>query len=366
MTSVAIVGGGVIGLFCAATLARRGARVTLFEAMKEDFDVHGPAASLAAAGMLAPISEALREEQAHAALEALRLASFDLWRAQGADAIWADGVRFSGAAVLAKDEAGAAEVLAKVAALGRRAAPMKPGDWWKRAGLDARAPHAVFVEDEGVADPPRVLSGLAMEARRCGATLLFSHDAVELGAGFVRSYEGERAEADHIVVAPGAWASKALAAAAPALERIRPAKGHMIPVAVEGELIANVRAPDFYLARRGEGDVVLGGDMKFGDYNRRAEPERVAALFAAAERALPGLVRAHGEAPPWAGVRPMSPDGAPLIGPSGAAGVLVAAGHSRNGWLLAPITAEIVSAYVFGDEAAPEWAAFSPTRFDRV
>jgi glycine oxidase len=59
----------------------------------------------------------------------------------------------------------------------------------------------------------------------------------------------------------------------------------------------------------------------------------------------------------------MSPDNWPMIG-RGGDGILVAAGHSRNGWLLAPITAEIISAYVFGGEIAPEWAALSPERFE--
>jgi glycine oxidase len=44
--------------------------------------------------------------------------------------------------------------------------------------------------------------------------------------------------------------------------------------------------------------------------------------------------------------------------------LLVAAGHSRNGWLLAPITAEIITAYVFGAEIPTEWAALSPARFE--
>jgi glycine oxidase len=59
----------------------------------------------------------------------------------------------------------------------------------------------------------------------------------------------------------------------------------------------------------------------------------------------------------------MSPDGWPLIGASGE-GLLVAAGHSRNGWLLAPVTAEIITAYVFGANIAPPWAALSPQRFE--
>jgi glycine oxidase len=57
----------------------------------------------------------------------------------------------------------------------------------------------------------------------------------------------------------------------------------------------------------------------------------------------------------------MSPDWAPMIGTGGEC--LVAAGHSRNGWLLAPITAEIISAFVFGDPIGPLWAAFAPDRF---
>ena len=63
------------------------------------------------------------------------------------------------------------------------------------------------------------------------------------------------------------------------------------------------------------------------------------------------------------GIRPMSPDGWPMIGPTGE-GVLVAAGHSRDGWLMAPITAEIITAYVFGAEIQPDWAALSPERFE--
>ena len=57
----------------------------------------------------------------------------------------------------------------------------------------------------------------------------------------------------------------------------------------------------------------------------------------------------------------MSPDSWPMIGPSG--DVLIAAGHSRNGWLLAPITAEIITAYVMGADIPAEWAALSPDRF---
>jgi glycine oxidase len=100
--------------------------------------------------------------------------------------------------------------------------------------------------------------------------------------------------------------------------------------------------------------------MQFDRYDRGVEQSQVQKLLAAGEAAAPGQIKPTGRA--WAGIRPMSPDGWPLIGRSN--GILVAAGHSRNGWVLAPITAEIITAYVFGAELSPAWAALSPQRFE--
>ena len=101
--------------------------------------------------------------------------------------------------------------------------------------------------------------------------------------------------------------------------------------------------------------------MEPGVYDRRVDRSKVEALAAAAEALLPGEVKLTDRA--WAGIRPMSPDGWPIVGPTGG-GILAAAGHSRNGWLMAPITAEIIRAYVFGAELPPGWAALSPARFE--
>ena len=100
--------------------------------------------------------------------------------------------------------------------------------------------------------------------------------------------------------------------------------------------------------------------MDFDRTDRLVDPAQVEALLAAADALLPGEVQPTPK--PWTGIRPMSPDGWPMIGPSG--DVLIAAGHSRNGWLLAPITAEIITAYVMGADIPPEWAALSPDRFE--
>jgi glycine oxidase len=166
-------------------------------------------------------------------------------------------------------------------------------------------------------------------------------------------------DADTVVLAPGAWATEKLMSAAPALKQVRPGKGHLVAVALEHALAPNLRTEKFYLTQRRD-DVVLGATMEMDRYDRGVDAARIAELLAAAEALLPGEIKPTDKA--WAGIRPMSPDGWPMIGPTGE-GLLAAAGHSRNGWLLAPITAEIISAYVFGRDIESAWAALAPARF---
>lgn len=353
MKQVVIVGAGIIGRMCAVRLAKAGARVTLLEGESEDLAYSSPTASAAAAGMLAPIEAAPGPHQK------LAWDSFDLWKAQQAGAAWADGVRFDGGVVVAADADEAGALIRVAESADREASALSPKQTQKRTGLRTMLKHAVFTPDEGVADPLRVLSGLAMDAKAYGVITEYGADVEAVTATSAQVYRGGVYEADHVVLAPGAWAGAALEAAAPALKHVRPGKGHLVSVALDAPLRPNLRSRDFYLAARRD-EIVLGATMEPGLYERHVEQARVDELLAAAEALLPGEVRPAGRA--WAGIRPMSPDNWPLIGPSDE-GLLLAAGHSRNGWLLAPITAEIIAAYVMGEEIPPEWAALSPQRF---
>jgi len=352
MKSVVIVGGGVIGLFSAVRLAKAGARVTVLEAEGEHPDLFGPGASVAAAGMLAPLDEGL---SAHTSLA---FESFDLWRQLHTGAEWADGVRFDGGVRVA-DETAAAALVQASERHGRRAQVLRGGQFRKRTGFNAEH-GAVFVEDEGVADPERVLSGLAMQARAHGVIIEYNQDVANVTATAALTHEDRVYEGDVIVLTPGAWATEALIRAAPALRHVSAVRGHMVAVKLERPLGPNVHGPGFYLAQRRE-DVVLGSTMEPGRFDRRVDQVQVETLLAAAEATLPGEVQPAGRA--WCGIRPMSPDGWPMVGASGD-GLFVAAGHSRNGWLMAPVTAEIISAYVLGREIPDRWAALSPQRFE--
>lgn len=352
MTHVVIVGAGIIGLFCAVRLVREGARVTLLEAEPDDRDMFRPGASAAAAGMLAPFDA---EGGTH---EALALESFELWRTIARTEAWADAIRFDGGVIASASERDAAALQARIMVAGRRATALSGGDVTKRLGVPAAFDHAVFVEDEGVADPVHTLTALSHEARRLGVAVRYDQDVASGSANSVRTFTGETYEADQVLLAPGAWANDSLLASAPALKRLRAGKGHLVALALPKPLKANLHANGVYITRRRD-DVVVGSDLQLDRFERRAEKDAVERLTAAAQAVLPG-VQPAGRA--WAGIRPMSPDGWPMIGKAN--GMLVAAGHSRNGWLLAPITAEVVTAYVFGASIPPMWAALSPQRFE--
>ncbi|MGE3141932.1 MAG: NAD(P)/FAD-dependent oxidoreductase [Hyphomonadaceae bacterium] len=355
---VLIVGAGAIGLACALRLAAGGARVTVLEAGARES--RRQRASAAAAGMLGPLSEALhRHDQAHPAALELALASYDAWRG---DPLWACAGAAHGGALLVGANAREAAALAQARA--RAAETLTRAAVTERFGLRLAAREAVFVADEGVLDPGFALGALAARVRDLGGVINYGAPVVQIAAGAparALGADGELWRGDLIVLAPGAWAAPALIAAAPALGRIYPAAGSARLARMSKALCANIRGDSFYLAARGGEEAVLGASMTFGSRAETPDAAALATLAAAAEAALPGQT-APSAAPAWAGVRAMSPDWSPMIGRSGAC--VVACGHSRNGWLLAPITAEIVGALVFETPLSPLWAAFGPERFD--
>lgn len=355
MKDVIVVGGGAIGLFCAVRLRRGGARVWLLESGHEHPTYYSAIASAAAAGMLAPIGDAASVH------EKVALESFELWQAMREGAEWADAVRFDGAVVVRPNASEASAFAENAVRLGKKAQSLSGGEFRRRTGLRAKVEHALFVEAEGTADPLRMLTGLAMQAHALGVLRSYDTDVAEVTPTSATTHDGKVFEADAVVLAPGVWATEELMKAAPALRHIRAGKGMVAEVELEAVLRPNLRAGDFYLAQRRE-DTVIGATLELDKFDRKVDRTKIAELHAVAERLLPDEVKLTEKA--WAGIRPMSPDGWPLIGPNGE-GVLLAAGHSRDGWLMAPITAEIITAYVFGNEIPPEWAALSPERFEQ-
>jgi glycine oxidase len=159
--------------------------------------------------------------------------------------------------------------------------------------------------------------------------------------------------ASFVVDCRGAWSG------AP----VRPRKGQMLYVQPRTGMLQHVlRAPDVYLVPRSSGKVLIGATVEDVGYDKSVDPATIHALLIAAAKYLPELASAP-ITQSWAGLRPGTPDGLPILGPTGVPGVFVASGHFRNGILLSPITAKIMANLVEGRPSPLDIGAFAPSRF---
>ncbi|MFP5361492.1 MAG: glycine oxidase ThiO [Thermoleophilia bacterium] len=369
-SDVAVIGGGVIGLAVAWRAAQRGLSVCVLERGEL-----GAGASHVAAGMLAPVTEA---DAGELALLELGLRSARAWpafaqeleQASGAD----PGLRRSGALVVARDrdEAEALErELALRLELGLDVQRLLPSA--ARRLEPALAPTvrlALDVPGDHCADPRAVVLALAEAARRAGVTLRTGAQVqrVEHARGRVTAVGlagGEVVRADRVVAAAGAWSG-----AIGGLPRIpvRPVKGQILRLrdpAGAGMLERIVRFEGGYLVPRGDGRYVLGATMEERGFDTTVTAGGLYELLRDAGELVPGVQELVVEETS-AGLRPATPDNAPLLGPAAELeGLHWATGHHRNGILLAPVSADIVvDGLRRGGGAVP--AAFAAARFTGV
>ena len=323
--SVVVAGAGAIGSVCALILARRGAKVTL-----ADPAAIGDNASGVAAGMLSPLCEALLDPKAESHLPLLRAAqrSWDrLLPDLAADLDRSGAVIEAGdpEALLARARAMEGELkLIDAAELRRRCPGLAPTGPW------------LFTPEDWRLEPRPMLAALHRALREAGGTLVRA-DAADLSG------------ADVILHATGPGTG------------LIPIKGQILRFPGAGPRSGPaVRGEGIYLAPA-PGGVVAGATMEEGRDDRTIDPEAVRTLRARAIRLFPALEQAEVQA--QAGVRAATPDGLPLVGPMDAAGVLVARGARRNGWLMAPLIAEVVLERLTGPARSAAALAFDPARF---
>ena len=366
-TDVAVIGGGVIGLAVAWRAAQRGHRVCVLERGEL-----GVGASHVAAGMLAPVTEA---DAGELALLALGLRSARAWPGFAADLERAAGVdpglRRSGSLVVARDrdEAEALErELALRLDLGLEVQRLLPSA--ARRLEPALAPTvrlALDVPGDHSADPRALVLALAQAARRAGVTLRTGAgvERIECRRGRLAGVGlagGEVVRAARVVVAAGAWSANI-----DGLPRIplRPVKGQILRLrdpAGAGLLERIVRFEGGYLVPRGDGRYVLGATMEERGFDTTVTAGGLYELLRDAGELVPGVQEMVVEEMA-AGLRPATPDNAPVLGrPDGVDGLIWAGGHHRNGILLTPVTGDAVLRALDGERPPP---AFAPGRFAR-
>jgi glycine oxidase len=358
---VLVVGGGIVGLACARELALEGFAVEVVERLPA-----GSEASLAAAGMLAPLSEARPPD--HPLLAACRAAR-DLWHewlpALEAESGLAIDHDWSGTLLLALDEEGEERLAATERAAHAAGEPVEGCElaalprWLP--GVSPAVRRALLLRGEHRVDNVQACAALALACERQGVKLSYgvAIERIERGGAGVRltGHEWER-EAALLVVAAGAW-SGALPGL-PALP-VRPVRGQMLRLEGIGwPWRGAVREGRLYAVRRGESGLLVGATVEEAGFDAYPTVGGIAELLGFTRRVFPGLADARLESV-WAGLRPGTPDGLPLVGPLPEWPALLATGHFRNGILLAPWTARAIAAMATGG-ASPE-LAFSPARW---
>lgn len=361
-TQVAVVGGGVIGAACARAAAQRGLRVTLF--------APGPdaaAASAASAGMLATQIEPQDDRLLPLAVHSRSL--YEDLAAALKDTTGIDiGFRRTGIATVAFAEQEAAALQHRAAA--QRLSGLRC-DWLQAAELHERWPGiapealgALFAPEDGCLDPAALTAALQTDARRLGATVVA--EGVTRVAATRARVSGvvttrSTAPAEHVVLAAGAWSPRI--GGIPRSLPIQPVRGQLVATAwPDGVLPMILYHGHGYLLPRGP-EAILGSTMEWVGYDARTTAQGVADVREAAERLCPALGPLSTRRA-WAGLRPITPDGRPILGADPhMEGLWYATGHGRNGILLAAITGEILGDLLAAGRTDVDISQFTVSRF---
>ena len=361
---ILVIGGGIIGCAVAGELTGRGARVHVLDSRSV-----GQGATQASAGMLAPYTEAHESGP----LLDLLIRSLDLYDGWIEDVRVRSGVRVeyrrSGSLEVAFDGESAAHLRRTGATVGAERCA-----WLDSAGarqlepaLAAAVAGALSVPGHGYVSAPDLTAALARVVAAGGGRVQTASRAVALDArpGFVDVVldDGNSIRAEQVVIATGSWTPQLLGLDDEAPRQVRPVRGQLLRIRPRAPLLSRVVwGPGCYLVPWDDGTVLVGATMEEAGFDERNTVTAVRALLEAASTLVPALSDAT-FVDARSGLRPATPDGLPIIGPSASSDRLFyATGHFRNGVLLAPLTARIVADLMLDRRAVPELEALSPRR----
>ncbi len=362
---MAVVGAGLVGSAVAWELASRGAAVSVFDAREP-----GYGATQASAGMLAPYTEV----RASGPFESLCIEGLEVYDDFVARLRRATEAVFEfarcGSLELALDEAGRSHLRRehdRVAGWPSAGAEwLEPDDVARRQpGLSAAVRGGLLLAGQGRVAPADFTAAMIAAARRAGATVTAGAPVSRLtriDGGYEIHAGGGRVRADVVVMSAGSWVGRIDMGGAPAPE-VRPIRGQVLLLRPRAPISSRiVWGPRCYLVPRGDGCVLVGATVEDVGFDEGTTVAGLSALMQAATELVPALAEAA-LVEVRAGLRPVTRDELPVIGArAGEPGLVYAAGHYRNGALLAPITARIIADAVLDGRRHPALDALGPDR----
>jgi glycine oxidase len=391
MPDVIIIGGGLIGMGVAWRTAQAGADVTVVD------PTPGAGASDVAAGMVAPVTELHYGEEALLRLNLESSSMFPAFAAELEDVTGLpSGFHPAGTLAVAMDRddlAALSELYDFQRSLGLEVDRLTSRECRRLEPLLAPGIcGGVSAADDHAADPRVLCAALAEAARRAGVTVLKERAAeIQLSgergsetpaagervAG-VRLASGEPLTASTVVLAAGCWSASLGGMPAAAVPPVRPVKGQLLRLRApahpggtaprvpglvpERTVRAVVRGSAVYVVPRPSGEVVVGATTEELGFDTTVTAGAVYELLRDARTLIPTITElALAEAS--AGLRPGSPDNAPILGQSSVPGLVIATGHYRNGVLLTPLTSALIADLLTTGRTPEMIEPFSPLRF---
>ena len=362
-----VVGGGIIGLSIGWKAARLGMSVLVL-----DRDERPQGASWVAAGMLAPVTEANFGEET---LLRLNIESAGLWPGFAAELAEISGIDLLGDhpgtlhVAVDRDQAEALRRLYKYQGeLGLEVEWLGPVELKRlEPALHPRVRSGVRATGDTAVDPRMVLQALTVAFKAAGGDLRLG-EVVEIdvseGPAVVLSGGGSYA-AEAVVLAAGCWSPSIRGVPGGLGKAVRPVKGQILrlrPRSSAPLIRHTIRTEEVYLVPRRSGETVVGATVEELGFDSAPTAGAVLELLQAADEVVPGI-REMELAEVSVGLRPGSPDNAPLIGSTSIPGLVLATGHYRNGILLTPVTADAIAHLLAKGEGLSRMSDFEPSRF---
>ncbi|MFC5214580.1 glycine oxidase ThiO [Streptomyces coerulescens] len=372
-SDVLVIGGGIIGLVTAWRAAGRG-----FTTAVVDPEPGGGAAQVAA-GMLAAVTELHYGEQTLLGLNLASARRYPDFAAELTEVTGLDlGYRRCGTLAVALDADDRAH-LRELHALQRRSG--LDSEWL--SGRECRRLEPMLapgvrgglrVDGDHQIDPRRLAAALVVACERAGVVLHRAWaervDVARDRVAGVTTTDGTTLAADQVVLAAGSLSGRLAGLPDAVLPPVRPVKGQVLRLTVPQRFApflsrtvrAVVRGSQVYLVPRENGELVVGATSEELGWDTTVTAGGVYELLRDAHELVPGIT----ELPlteTRAGLRPGSPDNAPLLGPTELAGLSLATGHYRNGVLLTPVTGDAMAQVLATGELPEEARAFTPRRF---
>lgn len=361
---VIVVGGGIIGVSCARALAHLGAQVLVVDAGDRE-----GAATPAAAGMLAPLAEARAEDP----LLALNIRARDLYvklvaeleEETGIDiGHWTGGILH---AVFSEE----GEAAAKSRVAWHRQSGFH-SDWLPQEdirerypGLSQRIVGGVLAGEDGLVEPMALYEAFLKSAELRGARIQedspVTRVRLEHGKFVAVEVNGSTIGGDAVLIAAGCWSGRIEGLPRPL--SVEPVRGQMAALPWPTEEPRSIVYGDRgYVVNKGN-EGLVGSTMEFAGFDASNTDEGFNRIMKSAVQLYPALA-GQDSIRRWAGLRPATPDGNPIIGRDPEVENLwYATGHGRNGILLAGLSGELIASLYEGKEVDSDLSALDPGRF---